>query len=294
MRWAFAVALFAIILSVLVYHMSTGAAVLVSRQQCGPEAAPAVAAAAGLTCETFYDDFVSLSTIDLANDRVPGFKWYVSNRGWSWHTTAYDFLPSSWYSLVAGGLKIEPLADDGANIDALNSCVSMGSNKGPQRQHGDNSVGFKLRGSFYLKSKMSFPTAGTSTFGWPVIWVWPLAQEAGQTVNYVEWDHHEYYRPGNVNDKGVHYWSCHPDPTCDDAGNVIQNGLPSGTVVGSLFNGTSMTSYINDASPVVVAAPAGKPDTWTLFNTQDQCIMLGAGLGTPATFEYIKVWQAPN
>jgi hypothetical protein len=37
-------------------------------------------AAWGITSQVFYDDFISLSTIDLADTRTAGFNWYVHNR----------------------------------------------------------------------------------------------------------------------------------------------------------------------------------------------------------------------
>src|SRR6266550_3028759 len=43
---------------------------------CGPDPAPPQAAALGYTCEVFWDNFTSLSTIDTTSSHVNGFKWY--------------------------------------------------------------------------------------------------------------------------------------------------------------------------------------------------------------------------
>src|ERR1700730_10499157 len=84
-----------------------------------------------LPCEVFWDHFTSSSTVDLADTRAPGFKWYIHNR-WpglasgdaAWQN--FDITNPSDITFVAGGMRLNPsvnTVNDGVNMI---SCATNG------------------------------------------------------------------------------------------------------------------------------------------------------------------------
>jgi hypothetical protein len=63
---------------------------------------PDAAAKAGFETIAFYDDFESLSSIDMANSQAPGFKWYRT----SWFTGGRAALDASNISIANGILRL--------------------------------------------------------------------------------------------------------------------------------------------------------------------------------------------
>jgi hypothetical protein len=61
-------------------------------------------AAWDITNQTFQDDFTSLSTIDLANTKVPGFKWYINN------LYADSFMPTFGWETNPPSVPSDPAA----------------------------------------------------------------------------------------------------------------------------------------------------------------------------------------
>jgi hypothetical protein len=100
-----------------------------ARAACGPDTTPTVAAAQGLTCEVFKDDFTTEGTaaIDTGNTKIPGTcsgatypngicHWYVNN---SWANTAFTQCTGNASNLCLQNLPPTVTADYSASGSGL-------------------------------------------------------------------------------------------------------------------------------------------------------------------------------
>ena len=142
----------------------------VAHAQCGPDPVPAPAAAHGLTCEIFYDNFTSLSTIDINDTRAPGYKWYVHNM-WpglasgagNWQTTPVS--PSSYFAQDVEGLALRPSVNDPNATYNMMSCATTGV----ARQY----IGTAIRAPLYIDVQITDFTQPGQLPGnhwWVAIW----------------------------------------------------------------------------------------------------------------------------
>jgi hypothetical protein len=221
---------------------------------CGPHTPPAPAAAHGFTCETFWDDFSSMATIDLAMTKKQGFKWYPDAANG----------PAT-YAIVSGGLQITPTTNtdnDGVNLP---SCPI----------HGGEASGWNaVVGGMYVDIKMSSKGAlpATKPRWWPAIWLqgfWSSSQfSPPEPWNNPELDLLEFFWDGGGTPaRFVNYWVTTGGGNFSNIGSQTYVTSPTyadGNTYGGLIlapeqNGGTGTviGYLND-----VVEPTGTPKTW--------------------------------
>lgn len=162
---------------------------------------PPQAIAAGFTRLVFYDDFTSSSTIDLANTKAAGFKWYPNN-SWSvnlgsavtqnyWNNTPPT--DASLLSITPGGLLIS--SDTSGFASSLQSAVYTGGGPGA----GATYRGTTFTGGWYVEVGMKYdpansPAGGSGPGNWPAYWFVPISYLTGNLASgtpTVEFDGYE-------------------------------------------------------------------------------------------------------
>jgi hypothetical protein len=264
---------------------------------CGPHTVPAPAAAHGFTCETFWDDFTSLVTIDLGDTRKQGFKWYPHSH--------YGITTSpAAFSIVAGGLQLSPTTDTSNDVYNMTTCPGSAGESG-----GWNDV----VGGMYVNIKVSVIAAqpATQPRWWPAFWMegsdairGSRAAQAWPNDN-PEIDLLEMFYGGAVA-RYLHNWYTPPAGTpVTDNGSATYVASPSfanGNTYGALVlkpeqNGGvgTIVGYLND-----VVEASSTPKTWTnggLYRGYAEvplCVLLTAGYTWPIVVRSVQVWQAPS
>ena len=193
---------------------------------CGPYVAfdAANPTAAGYSL-VFADDFTSASTIDLANSKAAGYKWYPSNF-FSGYVT-----PSSEISVSGGVLTISPSAQSG-NYNLATAALNAA---------GTASVGQAWGGGFYVEARLRFSGTINTANGWPSFWGLALEhgmhnvsqadQWPGQPpgfLRYIETDIFEYdlgYGLTTNYGAAFHDWYGDPTGTCAYGYRAGQGGI---------------------------------------------------------------------
>jgi hypothetical protein len=273
---------------------------------CGPDPAPAQAAAAGFTCETFQDGNPwTLATIDVNNTKAPGFKWYV-DMNWP------NAMDTAWQSLginLPGDFSIS----SGKLVFAPQGPVVYG----PGSQHVGNIIscyptanapywgGSAFSGGFYFEVLATWPngTAHGTEQSWPIAWTWSvtyLSRGIGTTAAASEFD--EFEAPFARN---YHLWQHIAGNTTSTDNSSSCGGTcgtpASGTKFGVLLvpswrnNGTAKLDwYQNDVFMLTNPPPSGYTSSVYDFSAKEEmCLLLGAAQSNPATFSTVRLWQAP-
>lgn len=175
--------------------LSVITAPLLSRRSFGQTLqAPPQAAAWGYNRLAFFDDFTSLSTVDLTNSRSGAFNWFINNsfpsaivKNSPWKNIAT--APPTPVSAISQAGSILTLLDDVSHIgEGLNTCVWTGS----------SAIGTTFANGFYVECRMSFdPSLAVSPSwnSWPIYWLAPveLLNGAISAQDFVEIDGFEAY-----------------------------------------------------------------------------------------------------
>lgn len=171
---------------------------------------PAAAAAAGYTKLAFYDDFESISTIDMDATGCPqrggcpdrdnmGFKWFRAGRPFNGSAT-----PKEWISVKDGVLHLDQPA--GANNALMTTYLKEGGGYG----------GFVVKDEgAYFEASVSFPVPPAEWYaekqkgawrkgGWPAFWTMDACHLYGNCTPYMELDFMEY----------LSYWFAGKDTYC--------------------------------------------------------------------------------
>lgn len=269
--------------------------------QCGPDPAPAPAAAIGMTCETFWDDFTSSSTIDMTNSLAPGFKWYLGNNwpraldlNWPGGAPVTTPTPTSWFSIGSGGLSISALIDDVRGQVLLTSCGPIAS--------APFYVGTPITGGFFLRTVQG-ASGSSGANAWPLIWTFPtefLVGGVGGAAVFVENDHLEGHanQPVGNFQRLLHHWLY---PGHNDNAFGGPHGAPptTGTVADSfvvpaaLNGGTSKMDYYVNGVVESVTDSTSYPGSFDLYMSNHNCIILGSGFGSTLVLRSLQVWQTP-
>jgi hypothetical protein len=274
-------------LGVLLFLCSTASA-----QTCGPDPVPAPAAAHGLTCEIFWDDFTSSSTVDLANTGVPGFKWYLQRTGTPIPTNPADI------QFVAGGMKITPSSETTNDLWNVTSCFATGSG---------TYVGNSPQGSMYVDITITSLSDPGGTRWWPVLWALGIRQVAGGTppggYPFVspEIDFMEHTGGG----RNLHQWNILAPGSQTDTfveyGGFVPGSLNPGDKVGTLIlapelNGRTGTAvgYINEAPDAHAPATWTPGATYSTTTTMPLCFLFTTGYNRPLVLRSFKVFAPPS
>lgn len=287
-----------------------------SHPACGPDAAPAVAAALGFTCEVFWDNFLTSNSIDVNNTGDPNACPASSDNSYgnifrhtcNWFTTAAwpgsvdggaalptTPTPLGDYSIRAGGgLVLSPAVNIAGGL--INSCAYSSRPPGYQ--------GWGPTGGYYIDIARSW----TGSTGGPESssgWTFPVSMytgtATGKTFTFTEVDFYESLYGANIHDWAVPAFSQHTAQF-----NGADNNLTQGFAVipGSP---NTMQYYENDVAfsgatlnfgagiaPSTPAGPLGQPvGTYSDVLAQINCIIFSAGVGQPHTITKVQVWQKP-
>lgn len=257
---------------------------------CGSDSVPEGALRAGFTQQTFCDDFTTLATIDTTNSNTPGFNWYpgqawpraAQTAGW----TRFPSVPSTYYSIVPGGLLISPTSTYGGPI--LESCYPI--------SEAPFIGGHLFTNGFYLTVTATWGT-GKITKSWPAAWAFPSEFLVGGTssrLNIIELDNEEapYGRH-------LHYWQYFGgEGTRHEL--TLDSHVNSGTeyallvVPSDLNNGPPTVDMYTNGTYTSTAINLPFDDTLTLATTQHMCLMLSADSTWPMTIKKVAVWQTPS
>jgi hypothetical protein len=273
--------LFACLLSWLL----TGAA----RAACGPDPLPAPAAAHGFNCEVFWDNFDSLSTIDLGNGLASGFKWYV--------TVAYGGVTdASVFAQTSGGLQITPDVNgshpNSSSLYQLSSCAPTATT--------GVWVGNTVTGSMYIDIKLTTwgPQLGGNNW-WPAAWTLGANQIAGNmpaTGNSPEIDLREW---AGTEPRYIHYW---PPTGADLGGGSYVSSTPA-FVSGDTYGALLLDPSINGGTGTVIGylddllETNSTPISWTaggLYSNSTllpMCILFTSGYNQAVVIRSVGVWQ---
>jgi hypothetical protein len=261
-------------------------------QTCGPDPVPGPAAAHGLTCEIFWDDFTSSSTFDLANTGAPGFKWYIRN--------VYGrVLNPSDLAFVAGGVQITPSTNTAQDLYNIASCVPTGT----RGVYNGTAVG---GGSLYVNIKISAiaPEVGGNLW-WAALWMlgyrqivggWPVLPAPSPESDVLE------HSGGHRN---LHQWDILNEMGSQtDTFTPLANTPPfvNGTTYGTLIlkpedNGGTGTAvaYLNDEldaeNTPVTWAPGG---TYSVTSVMPMCILMTSGFTQSLVVRSVQVFAAPT
>jgi hypothetical protein len=287
--------------------------------------APAGAASAGYTENTFSSDFSS-TTVDLENSAKPGFSWYPWNL-FGRHTNLSAITLNSDGSVTLAGDTTGP------NGELVTSAGADNSSK---------FVGTAFGGGAYIEAELKFnpdDVASAGTKGWPSFWSLEISgsvlksqsQWPGQPSGYqhsVEVDFFEYLYlpynvPRNIYGAGMHEWYGIQHVTCGRGlcaqhmpGNEPKRPTPERTDftqyhrfgflwVPATDNKSGYARYYFDGKTV------GQDRTWTKYadqpppptnqswafgrlDQQHQVLILGTGINEPMTVRSVNVWQASD
>src|SRR5258708_15476991 len=118
---------------------------------------------------TFFDEFRSLSTVDVDDTRAPCFNWYVHN-AWPNSTAANG---SPWPKAAATRSGDLSISKSGLTIGTDRS--GFGEGIATAVASGDGFIGTTFSGGFYAEVSFSFdPTLVDGQHSWPAFWSEPI------------------------------------------------------------------------------------------------------------------------
>jgi hypothetical protein len=276
---------------------------------CGPDQAPAAAAAMGYTCEVLWDNFKTLNSIDVNNTGNPSACSASSDNSYgntfghscNWFPITGDTwppsaTPSSAYSLApGGGLSLTPATELYGGL--VNTCVYSASAPGYQ--------GWGVTGGFYIDITATWTgtiSSGTDAAGW----TFPISMYLNVgTYNWSENDIFEvhygrtFHYTTVVNGSATNSYTERLDTSLVVPGVIGFADIPgSPEAMEFYFNDTLISGDILYAGPGIVpytpsgplSAPTG---TYSGYSAQTNCIILTAGPTNPMVVTKIQIWQAP-
>jgi len=109
---------------------------------------------------SFFDDFNSLSTIDLNNTKASNFQWFLNNFWTTWITTT-PVSPSNWFAISAPSiLTISPNTHGGSAMMMMSTVETSPG----------NFVGQTFRAPFLLEFKIAYPSSSPPWSFFSTIW----------------------------------------------------------------------------------------------------------------------------
>jgi hypothetical protein len=143
--------------------------------------------------QVFFDDFNSISTIDVNDTRASGYNWYP-HLAWPNQTPdlGWRSLPTTPVSSISVSGSYLSLTNDGASI-LLASAVTNGA-VGPGAYTG---TVFALPMLTEVKGHVD-PTQVQVGSGWPGFWYWAVEGNTGQGVTRTTEVDVAEYRPGTI------------------------------------------------------------------------------------------------
>jgi hypothetical protein len=267
----------------------------------GGISSPSFATAFGFTNQAFFDDFLSISTIDMGKTFAPGFKWYSPNPG------------NSTSTITLSGSIVNPLAP---HVLGLSTAANQGS-FGPGF-YNTGSVGQLFSGTdgYYAEVKLEFTPSTTTNEvdGWSLydFLGWYITRVAGQSLvpnanPYAEIDPVDSWVSTKFIQAFLSYDNAAHVPV-DWNYNIGPAGVPL-----NIFQSMDFSIFHTYGVLVVPVAKNGGtgvmrfyvdrvqqgPDiTWTpgsAFSTTEFAhspLNIGANSSTASFFDYVAVWNS--
>ena len=281
---------------------------------------PGQAYDAGFRNLVFFDDFLSMNTIDARGTGAPGFNWYTRQFSGSNITIPVNPTPGSWLSVKNSILTIatnQP-SDGGFQIQSVGYAGKNNYVKGFTLTPGN---GAYLEVSAQFNPALSYG-AGTGSQPWPLpLWMQDLNGTLSQVngtslAHFVEFDIAEFYATGVGTaqyDVAAHDWTSSGATDTNNQVNVIPlSGAPSNwntygmlwqTQVGTggnglvrwFFNGAGLQPVLAYSSSTG-SSPAATPSNPSgVFSSADSdSFVLFMNAGNPNWYlnvDYVAVWQ---
>lgn len=278
---------------------------------------PAAAASAGMNRLVLYDDFTSLSAVDLTDSRATGFLWYTHNQWLNCHEVNWQVVTKTNVSAITISGSTVTIN----NTDATNYPIASfftGATTG-----GTTYVGQSFTGGWYAECNMSFdPSLSQGGFtSWPIFWSIASDFLTGASANgpFAELDFFEAFRgSGTITPlfSSFHDWLDGTGTTDNSNTNNVWTP-PGGTdftqkhkfgllwvpmaknsgtgLIQHFFDGVHQTaqdvSYSATSGSSPPATPSNPAGVFSIMDTQNHFISVGCGPNWPNLVDYIQVWQ---
>jgi hypothetical protein len=225
-------------------------------------------AAWGLNNVTFFDDFTSLSTIDVNDTRVPGFKWYVHN---TWPNPAFALQSptlSAKLSIVGGTqLKIDFPACGGIGINSL-LCLCSAVTDG-----GSGHIGTTYQAPGLFECSTSWDGFTKPNNAGPTFWgrTVETLQDASDKATWFEADWFEW-QPGGapVYPAATLTYGGPSSAAVNNGGGASASGRPIWYSTYSYMNADIVyrlgVLYQSISSPNLNHPPESSPGNWSVFS----------------------------
>lgn len=284
-------------------------------------AQPAPAIAQGYNTLTFWDDFNSLSTIDVNNTLRPGFNWYVQSLVLGTYPTNTKLIfPSTCFSVGGSVLTYTPNTPLGGSVTGGNIFSAGWTGTG------DGFVGNTIAPTgWYAECRMAYdPTISQPGHTWfPAFWMWDKGIMYSSSINtfngerFTELDIYEAIPTGTPNVPNQKY----VDWDWSSLSAVVSNtnsslGVPvldkkfhtygvlwvpqarnGGTgLIKRYVDGVHIAGGDVEYSSSTISAQAGVGATtgWLSgldVSTRGFTVQLQTGEGWPIYVDYVQIWQ---
>lgn len=262
-----------------------------TRHVLSPKAsAPAPAVAGGYQELVFEDDFLSLSSIDMMNSCLPGFKWYLNN------AYGHADMPPEALSVQQSVLTIHQTTGS-ASTFGIYTATERGKT-GNNWQYG------------YFEARMAFdPSYSLTSDGWPSFWGISYDGVIGGIGTGAELDIFEaYHAPATDFEKAfigtLHYWqdstnsySSRPNnyymlPTIDFAQFHTYACLWEPGRCRWYFDDQLMIQQAYSSTGLPVPNPSNHPvGTFSCMDNGPLQFILGTGYDYLLQVDWVRIWQ---
>jgi hypothetical protein len=224
-------------------------------------------AAWGINNVTFFDDFTSLSTIDVNDTRAPGFNWYIHN---TWPNPAFALQSptlASNLSIVAGTqLKIAFPACGGLGINSLLVLCSAVTDGG------SGHIGRTYQAPWLFECSTSWDGFTTPNNAGPTPWgrTVETLQDVTDKATWIEWDLFEWMPGGaRVYPGSTQTYGGPSSAAVNVQVSLAANGYPIWYSTYSYANSDIVyrlgVLYQSITSPNLNHPPESSPGNWSTF-----------------------------
>lgn len=268
----------------------------------------------GYKTRTFFDDFTSLSTIDVNNTGGAGFNWYVRN---SWPNAGLS--GNGWGPFVNGNpTPSAAISISGSVLELTQTATNQGPNLQSCIPNGGSFIGHAFSNGFYIEWSVAMDsTLNNSSAEWPAMWSAPTNFLLGASNDIVELDYFELYT-NDTTYMAIEEWTYSGGSLINDSGitnSVVSLGLPltqllslnrfgtlwvpmsknSGTgLFQRFFNGVHLPgsdvtyTATGPATPGMAENPNG---ALSVIDSQANELIISCGYNWPIYIDYVAVWQ---
>jgi len=259
-------------------------------QTCGPDPAPAQAAAQGFNCETFrWASGDTIGEIDTGQAYLPGSKWYYGTAQLNGHTTVgSDFTVAP----VTGSIRMQTTETNVPDYGAfsLNTC-------GAPSPTMNYTVGKFFRQGWYIEAVMRWDATG-HTSGANGAGMYGLAYPAASSFplsSSLQWeiDNPDAY----ANDQELVFWGGGTPQGLNNTSDHVRHGddtIQTGHKFGAMSTASAFTWWWDDTANGSVdfaGSFGGFFNAMSIYNNPF-CFGTESTPLFPQNYDSIKIWQA--